>query len=234
VSPDSPSTPSLGRRSLLGTVAAAGIGSLAGCSTVDGLLDAGVEPPERRVPPDWNPAPGDWPSEHYGFAQTCHNPFASPPRSDPSADWEVDVGGVVDSMVVAAGRVFVWNETDGVVVALDRDTGDERWRRSVPGDAGSLQFVAGRLYAGSREHLTALSADGAQRWSTGLSESGVWGYFLVERDGWVFLFPPDGTLRLHADTGEVVERSDHYLYRTTTDGGSLYGGRTTFRRGLSA
>ena len=132
-------------------------------------------------------------------------------------------------MVVAAGRVFVWNETDGAVVALDIDTGDERWRQPVPGDAGSLQFVAGRLYAGGRERLTALSADGERRWSTRLAESGVWGYFLVERDGWVFLFPPNETLRLHADTGELVERSDHYVYRTATDGSSLYGGRSTFR-----
>ncbi|MFC4406464.1 outer membrane protein assembly factor BamB family protein [Haloarchaeobius iranensis] len=229
MSPDSPSTASVGRRALLASASAAGVAALAGCSTVDGLLDDGVEPPERRVPADWRPTPGDWPTEYYGYARTHHNPFASPPRSEPTVDWEVDAGGPVASMVVADGLVFVWNDIDGVVLALDTETGDEQWRASMPGDAGRLQYVAGRLYAGSDDRLTALTADGEEQWSTDLSDSGVWASFLVEREGWVFVFPSDGPVRLHADTGEIVERSDDALYATTTAGGSLYGGRSTFR-----
>jgi outer membrane protein assembly factor BamB len=74
-----------------------------------------------------------------------------------------------------------------------------------------------------------LTTDGAEQWSTDLTDSAVWAYFLVEREGWVFLFPSDGALRLHADTGEVVERTDHALYGPATDGVSVYGGRSTFR-----
>ncbi len=214
---------------MLASLATAGIGSLAGCATVDGFLGDDVEPPERRVPADWSPAPGAWPSEQYGPARTNHNPFASPPRREPTVDWEADAGGVVDSLIVADGSVFVWNETDGVVLALDSETGEERWRQSVPGDAGALQAIAGRLYAGGGDRLTAMTTDGEEEWSTDLTDSGVWGYFLVERAGWVFLFPSDGALCLHADTGEIVERTDDALYSATTDGVSLYGGRSSFR-----
>jgi outer membrane protein assembly factor BamB len=227
VSSDSPSTPSLDRRSLLGTVAASGIGTLSGCSTVAGLLDDDVEPPERRVPADWNPAPGDWPTRHYGYARSNHNPYASPPRSEPRVDWEVDAGGPVDAMVVADGYVFV--RTGETVLAFDARTGDERWRRSAQGDRGFVEFVDGWLYTGNRNRLTALTPAGEERWSTEIPESSVWGYFFIEREGWVFLFSPGGTRRLHADTGEVVGRSDRSLYRTTTDGGPVYGGRTTMR-----
>lgn len=228
---ETPSTPSSLRRTFLASASTVGIGSLAGCSTVDTLLGDGVEPPERQVPANWTPNPGDWPTEQYGFARTGHNPFASPPREEPSAVWTEDVstlGGNFDNLIVAGGWVLA--DLSGTVVALDPETGEQGWRWSTQGNGGNLEYVMGRVYAGNGDGIVALdSFDGELVWSTRLGDFDVWDYDLVEREGWVFLFGPDEVRCLHADTGEVVDRLEHEgLHRVATDGSVLYGGDRVF------
>ncbi|SDZ78378.1 Outer membrane protein assembly factor BamB, contains PQQ-like beta-propeller repeat [Haloplanus vescus] len=83
--------------------------------------------------------------------------------------WKVDLGEYVNSVAVTGETVFAGSHT-GVVAALDRTTGEERWRTTLEGDDVEVRarpavtadtvYVAatdGNLYAFDRE-------TGAERW----------------------------------------------------------------------
>jgi len=213
-------TQSVSRRDALALVGAGSLSAVAGCSSLP-WSSKGHAPPERRVPADWHPEPGEWPIRDYDYARTAHSPFASPPRDDPATAWtyEPDGSGVY-SLVVADGSVFV--RTDTKLVALTTD-GDRRWEESRTA-TGQLQFVDGRLYDVETDSVTALRPDGSEEWSATL-ETGR--HTLLERDGWVYLLSGDRIVRLHADTGAVVDETSTRASGPSTAGGPVYTGRHT-------
>ncbi|MEA2513349.1 MAG: eukaryotic-like serine/threonine-protein kinase [Thermomicrobiales bacterium] len=92
----------------------------------------------------------------------------------PSVRWHAPIAAVKASAAVAGGIVFTGSET-GDLVALDVETGTERWRSAVlparfagsaPGISFSSPAVAGGLvYVGSANGVYALdSGSGATRW----------------------------------------------------------------------
>lgn len=214
--PSRPTDP-VSRRDVLALVGAGSLSAIAGCASLPWSSQE-HSPPERRVPADWHPAPGEWPMRDYGYARTAHSPFASPPRDDPDTAWSYEPDGSgVSSLIVAADSVFV--RTDTKLVALTTD-GHLRWEESRT-ETGQLQFVDGRLYDVELDSVTALRPDGSEEWSAPLETSR---YDALERDGWVFLLSGDRIVRLHADTGAVVDETTTHAPGPTTTGGPVYTG----------
>jgi outer membrane protein assembly factor BamB len=176
------------------------------------------DPPDRRVAPDWRPAPGTWASAAYGPANTGHNPHASPPRRAPEADWRVDLPAGPSSLVVAAGRVYC--TTRRRLVAFDAETGAVDWERPLEAPT-RLTYVDGRLYlTNTDEEIAALAPDGAEQWLTAVDAESIKG--VHERSGYVFLGTFSGHRVLHADTGRVVRSRDVEWEFVASAGGAVH------------
>lgn len=194
-----------------------------GASTGDGT-DRTPTPPDRRVEPDWQPPPGTWPTGSYDLAGTRYNPHTASIRTVPELEWTYRTGdpgtGIdrVNTVVVAAGSVYVRSENALVAVGT---SGETLWQQSRD-DSGAVLAVDGRLYEISGSTLAALTPDGAAVWTTDL-DGGVRG--LVERSGWVYAATGEEILRIHADTGDIVGRTERETFGVTTDGRRLYAGR---------
>lgn len=189
------------RRALLAGLGAASA-SLAGCNVVFG--DDEDDGPERRVPGDWTPAPGEWANPRYDLANSGYNPHASPPGSEPSVAWEVDAW--TSSVLVADGTVFL---RDGVKLhGYDAEDGDDQFDVSLL--SGSLhQYVEGRIYDRNLDGLDALTLEGEPAWDEPI-EYEEWLAGVVERDGYVFISTGTDTIHHHdADTGERVDATVH-------------------------
>lgn len=208
--------PPTNRRQVLSLSALAVGSALGGCTS---LLDDGPSTAERQVSPDWRPSPGEWPTWNYDFARTGHNPFAEPPRREPSAAWTYDAGESASSLVVADDSVFV--ATDQEVVALETASGDPRWTRSSSNSPG-LSWIDGRLYETAPKRLRARTSDGKLVWTYRLDEDQPWGYDVLERRGRVYLLFRDQIVRLHASTGEKLGSQSLYGSNPTTSGGTVY------------
>lgn len=213
----------LRRRDVLALSSVAAGTTLGGCvgdagSQLSGMLR---DVPERQVPPDWHPPPGQWPMRGYGYARTNHNPYASPPRAEPTAAWRHDADADVTDLVVAADAVFV--RTKAALVALDVADGTERWRQSRQA-GGRLAFVADRLYDVDRDTIRALTPAGDEVWVARLDE---WYHSVLERNGLVYALSDRYVTRLHADTGAVVAQDRFSAYALTTMGGPVYAGMFT-------
>lgn len=208
------------RRNFLSLAATGATGIVAGCASVP-WSSQDWSPPDRRVPADWHPNPGQWPLETYNYARTGHNPFASPPRSRPETAWTYNPeGDTIQSLIIADESVYIRTNSRLAAISLN---GELQWEQSRS-TAGSLRFIAGRLYEAEETSLTALHPDGAEEWSTNF-EGGR--YQVLERDGWVFAAFPDHVLQFHADTGKQVGKYDIEVSTPVTSGGRVYVGRNT-------
>lgn len=182
-----------------------GGGADGGDSTGDGS-GAGVSlpgSPERATGNRW-PA----------FRATATNSGASatdvPPQGGEGVTWRGRVDGrVLTGVAVTPDAVYVPSDA-GVLTALDRGSGDERWRYEA-GDALSAPFVAdGTVYVNTGRAVHAVSTDGDPRWQTPLAEStsAVGGASVQERTapGPVVSAPTlsDGTLFVGGPEGSVV------------------------------
>ncbi|WP_332897316.1 outer membrane protein assembly factor BamB family protein [Haladaptatus sp. CMSO5] len=219
------STPSIRRRDVLSLAAGALTTTLAGCSSLQQKLrEQQLSTPERRIPADWQPNPGEWPMGGYNYARTSHNPFATPPRENPETAWMFDeVTDSISSLVVGDDTVFL--KTRSELVALAADSGREQWRTQRD-PRGGLQFIEGRLYDWAPDRLTAMMADGTELWTASLE--GFFWYSILERDGRIYLLYRDKFATLHADTGEGIvntrpDEADYYF--PATAGGSVYAGQ---------
>jgi hypothetical protein len=109
---------------------------------------------------------------------------------------------------------------DGVFIALELDTGRERWRAEL-GEATPEPFAAGdRLVVAGREELVALDvASGAPRWRLRASAPAP---ELARRDDTLFAATADEVLALDLQTGKVRWR--HPLRHAPRAGPLLEGG----------
>lgn len=208
------------RRQALSAVAVAGAGTIAGCSQLPGF-SSDPSPPERNIPADWHPQPGQWPMQNYDYGNSRYNPFASPPRTSPSTAWTYSVGGdPITSLIVADEAVVARTGTGLTAVRKDGSLWWEKTRERP----GVVQYLSGRLYDISRGSLAALGVDGTERWSTSVEYDR---YQLLERNGWIYLVSREQVLRLHADTGEKIAPFDVAAYPPTTAGGPVYSGMSS-------
>ncbi|WP_248518345.1 outer membrane protein assembly factor BamB family protein [Salinarchaeum laminariae] len=212
-----PSTqPTTSRRRALSLSALAVGSALGGCTS---LFDDGPPTAERQVSPDWRPSPGQWSTWNYDFARTSHNPFAEPPRREPSPAWTYDVEESVDSLVVAKDTVFVG--TEGEIVALRASTGDLQWRQSMP-NGPRLTWIDGRLYGATGNELRAYTSDGDREWTYRRDEDQMQFFDVLERRGTVYLLFRNHIERIHADTGTKLGAQSLYGRFPVTTGGLVY------------
>lgn len=188
------------RRALLAGIGAAST-SLAGCNY---LFGDGEATQQRAVPGDWTPGPGEWVGPAYDQANSGHNPHASPPRSEPTVDWEVDVNQA--SVLVADGTVFLREST--ALHGLATDDGTERFEASRPSGA-LFRYVDGRLYDSILDGIEALTLEGEAEWDGAIEyDDRIMGF--VERDGYLYLSNQSDTIHCHdADSGERVDATVH-------------------------
>lgn len=203
------------RRALLAGVGAVSAG-LTGCIDLIGDVGDIVDGDSRQVPADWTPAPGEWAGPGYDQANSNHNPHASPPSTEPSVAWAVEVSP--PSVVVADGTVFL-REPESLR-GLAADDGAERFEVSRPSGL-SFRYIAGRLYdltpnrydpdvADDRlSRLHALTLDGEAIWDDSVRHTDQILSF-VERERYVYVATGTKTIHHHdADTGERVDATVH-------------------------
>lgn len=158
--------PSLTRRRLLGTGAAAAAGG------VGVELLAGPAPTFEA----WEPAAGAWPAERRDSARTAAAPEMTPPTAEPSVEWTAEVESApnegVTALVVGDGTAFLGG--DFRVAAVDLADGSRLWDADAPAEhlcyRGGVLYCAGTIYRGG---LTALDAadDGQKRWEVSGGDS---------------------------------------------------------------
>lgn len=196
------------RRGVLSSVAASA--ALAGCNGIVRPDDG----PDRQVPGDWRPDPGEWAAWGYDLANTSYNPHADPPGGAPTVDWAVDCDAPGET-VVADGTVLCRDR--GSIVAYDAADGHRLWDVTLALD-GALSYVDGRTYDVASGRLTAVSLDGEVRW-----EDEAEGRVIVERDGYVYVgAPSEGLQWHHADTGELTGRLEASYRSFASDNRAIY------------
>lgn len=210
------------RRQVLSLTSAAAV-VLAGCTTArERVGDVLRSPPERRVDPDWRPEPGTWAEQEYGPQKRRYNPHATPPRTEPTIDWErhLDEPLIDGCLIVAEDTVYL--TTRHRLWALDASDGTIRWKQAIDGPAG-LKYVDGRIYQlrwRLREsELVARSPGGDEQWRTTVPQ---YGRGVHEQNGYVFVAGRNRYWTLHADTGEIVRERDDWVRNLASADGSVY------------
>ncbi|KZN22906.1 hypothetical protein A4G99_17585 [Haladaptatus sp. R4] len=173
-------------------LAAGGIALGAGCS---GLMDdskgkKSKPPAECAIDPDVTPGTPGWPSVSGGPRNTRSVPSEGVPTPPLELDWTFTTGEhmAAPEPVVANGTVYATNYDDDVH-AVDAETGEHRWRVTVPVD--SRVAVAGnRLFIVSDQSLRALDTrDGGTVWSTELTaEPGIFSTEIQVTEDTVFVY----------------------------------------------
>lgn len=213
---------SMRRRRILLLTPTATVG-LAGCTTArERVGDVRRSPPERRVVPDWRPERGTWAERNYGPQKRRHNPHATPPRTEPSVDWQRDLDEALGDgwLVVADDTVYL--ATRHRLGAFDATDGALRWEHRLDGSAG-LKYVDGRLYQLNWDlqepDLVARSSDGDEQWRTTVSQQIIG---VHEQNGYVFVAGRNRYWVLHADTGQIVRERNDWVRNVASAGESLY------------
>lgn len=162
------------RRALLAALGS-GIAGLAGCSALSQREPESTDTPSPSPTPTETATPeavsnaavdDPWGAFQSDAAHTGYAPDLAGPAEHPVVNWRTDTWGLRTSPVAADGSVYV---VTGLrhdhVHALDAETGEERWRRSVDGREEHLLVAAdGTVYAGL-DRLYALDAEtGEARW----------------------------------------------------------------------
>jgi outer membrane protein assembly factor BamB len=123
--------------------------------------------------------------------------------------------------IVHETTAYVWSQTGGVfqIVAVDIDTGTERYRIGIPGVAGGPAQQAapgcvapnGRIYIHRQgDNITALEDTGVNLqllWSTTITGSAPFGYIAASADNYVYA-PIDGAvIQIDGSTGVILNTS---------------------------
>lgn len=88
------------------------------------------------------------------------------PKGKPVIRWTFEAGAPIGSQVAVVGGVVYLVSTDGVVHAVDLDTGHERWKASIGAETyASPSVVDGLVIIGANDGGHAITvADGSQAW----------------------------------------------------------------------
>lgn len=145
------------RRRVLAGVAAATVGSVAGCLGGDDRFTPGTD--EET----------DWPAPRYDTHNTAYAPDAAAPRTEPTTRWTTDRGSPTGPPVVADGTVYL----PGIEAlwALDTTDGSQRWRfvRESGSSTTPPTVHDGRVYVTERTERVVYAldaADGSILWQT--------------------------------------------------------------------
>ncbi|MCW4024133.1 MAG: PQQ-binding-like beta-propeller repeat protein [Candidatus Bathyarchaeota archaeon] len=95
-------------------------------------------------------------NKHVGVAIDC-----SQPSSGAVGKWTYYVGTGLEALAIADGKAFFGGYGEGIVFAVDLDTGQEIWRQYKQGNAGySATYYDGILYhCGSSTQITAFDGN---------------------------------------------------------------------------
>lgn len=145
------------RRRVLAGVAAATVGSVAGCLGDNDQLTPGTD--EET----------DWPAPRHDPHNTAYAPDAAGPRTEPTARWTTDRGSPTGPPVVADGTVYL----SGIEAlwALDTGDGSQRWRfvRESGSPTTPPTVHDGTVYVTERTERVVYAldaADGSVVWQT--------------------------------------------------------------------
>lgn len=164
------------RRSVL-TALAGGLAGLAGCSlrpsrdpdpssTVTPVAPPTDTPGDHAV--DLAPVAAPWSSFQADAGNTGTAPGAAGPGVAPDVAWRTATWGLVTDTVVADGTAFAvtgLHQRNRRLLAVNAETGERRWQRTVDGRRGhGLAAADGTLYAGI-DRLQAFDVEtGELRW----------------------------------------------------------------------
>jgi len=160
--------------SLLTVVLLAGCAATSGSPAVSttrvpspGASDAGVVSTSNDPGASLDPTPGSLDVRTYRGSDTRTGVMPGPgPQGKPVIRWTFDAGAPIGSQVAVVDGVVYLVSTDGVVHALDVDTGDERWKASTGAETyASPSVVDGLVLIGANDGSHAFAvADGSQAW----------------------------------------------------------------------
>ncbi|MFC7077569.1 outer membrane protein assembly factor BamB family protein [Haloarcula halophila] len=201
---------SMGRRAVLATL---GVGLTTGCLQLQDPDEGTADPPTERVTA--GSTSGNT-TRQTDTATSESSPSARrtlEPQAPGNIRWRSEIGTAVAERPVVADRTVYVSTTDDRVLALDTDTGAERWTYETRMDSENLRHaVAGdRLFvAGSFATEAVGRGDGRLSWGTASGAK----YKPLVRDGVAYLGSSTGARTLRAF--EVA--ADELLWSFTTDG----------------
>jgi len=141
------------RRALLGAL---GTTMLAGCSA---LGNGDTATPVSSTPD----GAASWPRTTFGTNNRNANPSVTLPDSAPTDEWETPVRNPGELLVVD-NQVFLSDGTD--LLALDAETGAERWRRSVRSGTFTPSIGGESILVPGEGKVTAHAlSDGTRKWT---------------------------------------------------------------------
>lgn len=157
------------RRTLLSSVGALGLGTVAGCTDAVPLLGDDAADDANDVAPD------EWPGFQRTVANTGFVADEAAPTDAASLRWERSLsGGLQDQVAVVDapdGRLAIAVTEAGTVHALDAASGDEVWSQDLDGASGQCPAVARELVVVGSDAGTLHALDiesGEPEWTTDL------------------------------------------------------------------
>jgi outer membrane protein assembly factor BamB len=134
------------------------------------------------------------------------------PTGQPVQRWRVQAGGSCGFAPVTANGVVLATCDDGVLYALDAQTGAERWRSTGTASLAGLSIDGGTVFGADGDSLKALDLlSGKERWHAAVPGVGT----AVAADGVLVVGTGDGFL-IGLDEATAHER---WRYQVTTAGG---------------
>lgn len=206
------------RRKVLGSLAVTGI---AGCL---GLVDDSVEKPtfmDGDAP--WEPEIGEISANNWPMARRDgHNSGFAPEPAGPEPpvelQWSTRLGrdGSIQTPVVADGQVFVATRRDGVLLALEAETGEQIWKEhfgqwlSELAVANETVYVKDAFFQTEDVQPNLISGHdavtGEQKWAYKLDDDEDQGITLVASSGVLYAAAEESLLALDASTGKLAWR----------------------------
>lgn len=209
-------------------LSAAGTGTaavLAGCTGIDSAAYSPGTDTES-----------EWPMPAYDRSYTAYNPDAAAPRDGVTERWSTPIRHPSGRPVVAAGTVLV--PTMAALLALDLETGEERWRFGGEQPWPTTPVVHdGTAYVGFADEtgLSALDVEtGTEQWrveTTGtVGAPPTFGHgndrlYVGDDVGTVYLIDlSDGAVRIRDEVfGSVSAVAHHLTPIFATESGEVYG-----------
>lgn len=213
------------RRRFLRALTGVGAIGIAGCL---GTADDPIEP--GNVDPD----DVGWSSYNADGGNTGYDPDTAGPLDGVEERWRVEIGSPTAPPVVVGDTVY-YQHYDRLL-ALDADTGEERWHVEQEHSTYVAPTVAEDVvFVGEATRARALEAEsGDELWRADLATARSSAPTFAEEEGALYVGSGEHLVRLDAETGEIEWERDVFgevsnpiaLYRehpvVTTEAGEIY------------